>query len=159
MRVPLGERLAARTKVMPNGCWEFQGSRNRMGYGHFGGETRGSSVLAHRAAWTVANGPIPEGMCVLHRCDNPPCVRPDHLWLGTRLDNNRDMYAKGRNGKTGLPGERHNLARLTWDDVRELRRLYADGVSGAALGRKYGVSGTQALRVAKGEFWKEDAAA
>ena len=78
------------------GCWEWTASRQKFGYGtkwH-----NGSVQLAHRIAWEEANGPIQEGMCVLHRCDNPKCVRPDHLFLGTVADNNADRHAKGRDG-------------------------------------------------------------
>lgn len=76
-------------------CWEWAGGRNQgTGYGFF--SVRSRTIGAHRAAWEVANGPIPAGIDVLHRCDNPPCVRPDHLFLGTHRDNMRDMRAKGR---------------------------------------------------------------
>lgn len=76
-------------------CWEWTGTRNDYGYGMF--SVGGVARRAHRLAWERANAAeVPEGMCVLHRCDNPPCVNPDHLWLGTRGDNNRDCAAKGR---------------------------------------------------------------
>jgi hypothetical protein len=92
----LEERLWGRV-LRSDGCWEFTGTRNGMGYGVLGRHgRRGGNVLAHRAAWELTFGPVPAELCVLHRCDNPPCVRPDHLWLGTRMDNNRDMVAKGR---------------------------------------------------------------
>lgn len=79
-----------RAKRMPNGCLEWQGPRDRQGYGKVGG-----GALAHRAAYAMAKGD-PSGKCVLHRCDNPPCVDPEHLWLGTIGDNNRDTAEKGR---------------------------------------------------------------
>lgn len=77
-----------------DGCWEWQGTRIAHGYGRL--RVGSERVLAHRYSWRITNGPIPAGMSVLHRCDNPPCVRPDHLFLGTQLDNNRDRSAKGR---------------------------------------------------------------
>jgi hypothetical protein len=75
-------------------CWEWQASVNLDGYGRFC--LKGKRIRAHRLSWVLANGEIPEGMCVLHKCDNPPCVSPDHLFLGTRADNVRDMVQKGR---------------------------------------------------------------
>ncbi len=78
----------------PDKCWEWQASCNPAGYGGF--QFNGRFGKAHRAAWELANGPIPEGICVLHRCDNPPCCNPAHLWLGTYADNHRDAVAKGR---------------------------------------------------------------
>lgn len=75
------------------GCWVWMGRRDKDGYGlseQFG------QVRAHRAAYVSKHGSIPDGMCVLHRCDNPPCVRPDHLWVGTQADNVRDAARKGR---------------------------------------------------------------
>jgi hypothetical protein len=83
-------------------CWLWTGARDQHGYGslsvaHEGRERRRSvPVKASRVSWQIHNGPIPAGMWVLHRCDNPPCVRPDHLFLGTQLDNMRDASAKGR---------------------------------------------------------------
>lgn len=74
------------------GCWEWLGNKDRTGYGRFG---RGGRA-AHRFAYRLWNGPIPDGLSVLHRCDNPGCVKPGHLWLGTQSDNLRDMASKGR---------------------------------------------------------------
>lgn len=74
-----------------DGCWEWQGQRNEKGYGYWRGKR------AHRHSWEQANGVIPAGMFVMHVCDNPPCVRPDHLAIGTAADNTADMLAKGRN--------------------------------------------------------------
>lgn len=86
--------------INPEGCWEWTGQRARFGYGraaHLFG-----THLAHRISWTLANGPIPKGLFVCHHCDNPPCVRPDHLFLGTASDNIRDAWAKGRMRPGGL---------------------------------------------------------
>jgi hypothetical protein len=74
----------------PSGCWLYHGNR----YGNV--KYKGHQISTHRLAWLLAYGPIPEGLFVLHHCDTPPCCRPDHLWLGTALDNMRDMIAKGR---------------------------------------------------------------
>jgi hypothetical protein len=92
------ERFWARVEKLSTGCWEWSGFRNlaRGGYGYVEGRR------AHRVAWELANGPIPEGLHVCHRCDNPPCCNPSHLWLGTDLDNARDKIAKRRQDHSGL---------------------------------------------------------
>lgn len=89
-------------------CWLWQGPLNRKGYGE--AFYQGSNRLAHRVAWALTHGDMPT-LCVLHKCDNPICVRPDHLFLGTRADNNRDMATKNR----------HGLSKLTLAQVREIR--------------------------------------
>jgi len=146
------ERFWAKVqKGQPNECWEWQAGCFWDGYGEF--RFKGQSLRAHRVAWTVANGPIPDGLCVLHSCDNPPCQNPRHFWLGTNKDNTLDRARKGRNGasfgdKNGarlhpesLPrGERHWHAKVTEQNVRDIRRRYATGgVSQYALAREFGV--------------------
>jgi hypothetical protein len=99
------ERFWAKVAVVPgDGCWEWTASRvgrNRPGggYGQFWCSEKQTQLKAHRVAWEQANGPIPAGMLVCHRCDNPGCVRPDHLFLGTPKDNTVDMVQKGRDWK------------------------------------------------------------
>lgn len=104
-------------KSDPEGCWIWTGamvwSPTRRKYGYtttygytfIGSRADGSlrMIHAHRLSWMIANGPIPEGMQVLHKCDNPPCVRPDHLFLGTKSDNSKDMVSKGRHGRRTHP--------------------------------------------------------
>lgn len=85
----------------PEACWPWTGSRTRTGYGKC--SVDGRHVAAHRLAWQLTNGPIPDGLHVLHRCDNPPCCNPGHLFLGTHTDNVRDMLAKGRGRATRAP--------------------------------------------------------
>ncbi len=119
-------------------CWPWQAKRNRDGYGQFGvprpGHRHMRSVLAHRQAWELAHGPIPEGLCVLHRCDNPACVNPAHLFLGTQRDNVADCAAKGRRAinRTG---------KLTDCQRAAIVRIYRAGMATQGqLGRLYGVS-------------------
>ena len=88
------EKLRERSVEMPNGCIEWVGGRSTRGYGYV--SVLGKSMKTHRAAWQIANGPIPEGLLICHKCDNPPCINPDHLFLGTYTDNNRDKAQKGR---------------------------------------------------------------
>lgn len=117
-------------RAAADACWEFNGQRDRKGYGRLSRGRRGEgSTSAHRAAWIAANGAIPAGLCVLHRCDNPPCCNPAHLFLGTIADNNRDMAEKGRAAKTGKPlGEHNGNAKLSPDDVRAIRSLWTNPV-------------------------------
>lgn len=101
-------------------CVETDWWRNRQGYGYK------SSRLAHRAAWEEVNGEIPKGMCVLHECDNPPCVNIGHLYLGTRKDNAQDREARGRG--VHVTGEQHGGCKLSDQDVCDIREVYGKGV-------------------------------
>lgn len=108
-----------------DGCWEWQKCKTFFGYGLF--RVDGKNVRAHRFSWGSINGAIPDGMCVLHHCDNPSCVNPDHLFIGTKKDNAQDRLSKGRPGSPGpaipLMGELHQNTNLTNKDVMEIRRL------------------------------------
>lgn len=120
------------------GCWEWLACVQK-GYGRFKvGGKRGSMKLAHRVAWELANGPIPDGLNVLHRCDNGKCVRPAHLFLGTQMDNVRDCVAKGR--YPSRVGERNGRARLSKQDAERIRERNAAGESYRKLGAEYGVN-------------------
>jgi hypothetical protein len=128
-------------------CVIWSGRRQRQGYGvrYF----RGKSWLVHRLAWEEAHGPIPDGLCVLHRCDNPPCYNLDHLFLGTRADNIADMEAKGRARK--VRGEAHGLSRLSDGEVRELRDLYAaGGVRQSDLAAQFAIGQTTVCEIVRG---------
>lgn len=89
-------------KITDTGCWEYQGARNRDGYGTVGSGIRSRSMLAHRKAYKLKFGEIPKGLCVCHKCDNPPCINPDHLFLGSMKDNMQDMVRKGRSANGGV---------------------------------------------------------
>jgi hypothetical protein len=94
-----------------DGCWLWTAGTNKQGYGRL--HIAGKATLAHRFSWTIANGVVPDRLCVLHHCDTPPCVRPDHLFLGTRQDNDTDKILKDRVPR----GERAGPARLTEQQV------------------------------------------
>lgn len=118
------------------GCLEWTGSRQEKGYGQVRYQTR--KWQTHRLAYMLAHGEIPEGQYVLHRCDNPPCCNPDHLFLGDQFDNMRDMIRKGR--LYNRNGSKNGCSKLTEDDVREIRRLKAEGVKQVRLAERFGVS-------------------
>lgn len=106
-------------------CWLWVGNRGKKGHGTTSLKT-GKRILVHRLAWFLTHGKLPD-LCVCHRCDNPPCCNPAHLFEGTIQDNNADMYAKGRNGQPH--GEAAGQTRFTEADVREIRRLSSVGLS------------------------------
>lgn len=134
------------------GCFEWSGARNAKGYGLIIFE--GKQRYAHRVVCATVLGPIPDGMCVCHKCDNPCCVNPDHLFVGTPADNSADMAAKGR-GKGGvLVGEKHWKSRLTASQVQDIRREYAvGGVRQIDLARQYGVAQAYISEIIRGEAW------
>lgn len=147
--VDLSERMRVCTEA-DGECRVWTGYRNAKGYGVIGVD--GSTQIASRVAYELAHGPIPRGLVVRHKCDNPPCVNPDHLEVGTHLDNARDMVERGRSAR----GENASQARLTWDQVREVRRRVAGGESRYAVARAFGVSQPSIWSIAAGESWKEE---
>lgn len=132
------------------GCWEWTGYRQKgRGYGFL--SFNGEKFRAHRVSWELHNGPIPDGLHILHRCDNPPCVNPEHLFLGTHVDNMTDMVAKGR--ARGVPGHHHG-ARFPIEVVREVRVLAAvGGLTQSQIGRRFGVSQMQVCNIIRGVCW------
>ena len=140
------------------GCWTWTGARMRTGYGSF----RWASYvreLAHRAAWRIYVGPIPTGMQVCHHCDNPPCVRLDHLFLGTNADNLQDMARKGRHYSRTAPekvrrGANHPGTKLSAADVVVIRRELASGATKSELARQFHVSRTL-IRVVNRHHWSD----
>lgn len=119
-------------------CWEWKGAKSHNGYGLF--SIRHATVIrANRMSWIIKNGFIPNGMFVCHKCDNPPCVNPSHLFLGTHSDNMQDMISKGRRGD--LTGENHGRHKLTRNQVEEIRNLYSTGkYSQEKIASMYGVT-------------------
>lgn len=132
------------------GCWNWLGNCQNNGYGRL--KFRNVRSLAHRVSWQVFRGEIPKGMCILHSCDNPRCVNPDHLFLGTKDDNNQDMIEKGRDRK--VCGEKSPKAKLTVGQVRELRRLYLEGVKIYQLAPIFGINRSSIGAIVRRKTWK-----
>jgi hypothetical protein len=158
MRGTLVERFWA--KVLrtddANGCWLWQGA-TRTGYGMIRDKTRSWSPFAHRLSYEFAHGPIPDGLVVCHRCDNPLCVRPTHLFLGTHADNFRDMVNKRRQSGHLPPryvGADHPIAKLSDEAVREIRRRYADGEPKHRIANSFNVSDTTISHIVKRLTWR-----
>lgn len=130
------------------GCWEWTGGRGNHKYGVFYPK-HGVSALAHRVSWELAHGAIPDGMHVLHRCDNRPCVNPSHLFLGTNDDNIADKVSKGRQSR----GEDRTFAKLTEADVMRIRDLVRAGISVRQIATTMPVHERNVLAAATGEAW------
>lgn len=150
---PLSERFWEKVS-RSEGCWLWTASITNKGYGRLFALGTGAR-LAHRVSWELTHGPIPQGKCVLHRCDTPLCVRPDHLFLGSMADNARDMVQKGRQRNVPHPGETNGSARLTLGIVERMREQYHPREVGyGKLGELFGVSKSQTARIVKGQSWK-----
>lgn len=143
------DRLWPRLKIADNGCWEWTGGKDKDGYGslRWNNEQR-----THRIAWILTMGEIPKGKWVLHKCDNPPCCNPFHLFLGNALDNNRDMISKSR---FYYPeGELSNKSRLTNEDVIRIRQLHADGVQQRQIAKQFCVGYKAISKIVLRQRWK-----
>jgi len=153
------ERFVNKTKS----CWMWTGAI-RNGYGAFSTRNPKKVHKANRFAWQLYRGEIPEGLCVLHICDVRICVNPDHLWLGTHQDNMDDRQRKGRTARGDRSGarthpERHargeqsGQAKLTAEQVREIRKLHTEKIRNASIARRYGVTKQQVGNIVYGKQW------
>jgi len=132
------------------GCIEWTGYRLPKGYGQISvGGRSGKMTLAHRLAWTLKHGPIPEGMKVLHSCDNPPCCNEDHLFLGSTTDNISDKVEKGRCPN----GQGHYKSSLTETEVAEIRRRVSSGEKQRKIAADFGVSDTVISKIKSRSSW------
>jgi len=145
------ERFWSKVQVGdPDDCWEWKASnRQGGGYGQF--KLDGTMKLAHRVAWELTSGVIPEDLCVCHHCDNCGCMNPAHLFLGTKADNSADMVAKGR--QRSARGTRNGNSKLTQLMVLEIRRLLASGLTQTAIGKIFEVNSRTINKIATGRRW------
>ncbi len=154
-------------------CWLWTGRRDKDGYGRFRPNGKSCDRGAHRVSFVLHGGTIPDGAFVCHSCDNPPCVNPAHLWLGTAQDNSDDMVSKGRQGvgNTALTaargdrngartkpesrarGERNGSAVLTEEHVRLIRAAYAGGESQGSIGRRMDIPQAHISRIVRRTLW------
>ena len=162
------EEFEARTKPMESGCIEWIGNIQTDGYGRFCFKRK--IELAHRVSWRIYKGEIPHGACLLHKCDNPPCVNPDHLFLGDRGDNARDMASKGRQWIQQHPerrldtlvcpihlkprGEQHGLAKLKESQVIAIRERSSRGELNKHLAAEFCVAPTLIGGIINGYIWR-----
>jgi len=143
----LAERFWQNVIKQESGCWLWVGTTIPRGYGQIG--FKGKMLLAHRIAWELRYGEIPRGMCVCHHCDNPACVNPEHLFVGTHKDNEDDKWRKGR----GCRGSQHHNAKLTEAEVLSIRSERQIGLSLSTLANKYGVSRKLILLISQHKIW------
>jgi hypothetical protein len=135
---------------MKTECVEWSGCRTKHGYGK--ATFNGGWKLAHRAAWEDRHGPIPNGLCVLHRCDNPPCINTDHLFLGTPKDNAVDRTNKGRGGGKKIAGVGNGAAKITEQTAVRIKML--KGVlSSHKIAETLGISQPQVCNIMRGDAW------
>jgi hypothetical protein len=132
-----------------DGCWLWSGKKNSDGYGEM--QIDGRFVKAHRYSWMLASGPVPDGMCVCHRCDTPRCVNPSHLFLGTHTDNMRDMARKGRGVSSGRRGEE-----LPWTKLNEaaVLAIREDQRPQRLIAKDYGIAQPLVSMIKTRSVWK-----
>lgn len=151
-KLPLKDRLLAKAE-WDGSCLLWCGAMHPRGYGLI--RKAGKWSKAYRVSYEIHHGAIPDGMVVMHSCDQPGCINPAHLSIGTQRDNVRDMISKGRDNR--LSGERHPHAKLTVEEVAEIRRRYIPrkhGCGAGALAMEFGVSKQTVQAILVGETWR-----
>lgn len=157
-RSPLSERFFSKVVRAsdPEACWAWTGSKTAHGYGRLQSGGRGGRVLkAHRASWEIHHGPLTSEAHVCHRCDNPECTNPAHLFLGTHAENMRDASAKGRwvekgRGISRNAGRLNGQARLSDDQIKTIRTLCASGATQRDVAAQFGVAKSYVSQVVNG---------
>lgn len=148
---PLTERFWEKVdKGALDDCWMWKGSKDIRGYGVI--RTNQKPYSAHCVCYELCHGSIPKGMFICHKCDNPGCVNPAHLWLGTPAENNRDRAVKERNNH--VKGEDHPSTTLTESDIVTIRNLSENGVAQRAIARQYGIHQSSVWGIVHRKTWQ-----
>lgn len=145
------DRFYYKWYIDKNDCWNWLGALNCDGYGVINKRKR-ETMRVHRLSWMLFNGPIPDGLCVCHKCDNPSCVNPKHLFLGTPADNMKDKHRKGRSANQ--IGEENNNAKLTRHQVEFIKDLVSEGLSKTFVAKMFGVRTAAISKIIKGQRWR-----
>lgn len=158
-KTSMEERFWRRVSKQPSGCWLWTGKPGSHGYGQISTDRKPKTMrVAHRLSWELHRGPIPSGLHVLHNCphgDNKLCVNPDHLYLGTQGDHNRDSYSKGQNpGHKGAQGANNRSSRFTEADVLSMRARYAAGIRCRILAHDYQTAPSVVWMIVTRRAWK-----
>lgn len=158
----LKERFFKRFDKKESGCWEWSARKDQCGYGNISHDYK--ELKAHRVSWTIFKGDIPANMCVCHHCDNPACVNPDHLFLGSHKDNMDDRDRKKRccrgekrselNRQFGIKGERVYNSKLNADKVKEIVMLRRQGLKFREIADKFGVKHPTVQGILNGRYWR-----
>lgn len=148
----IAQKFWANVEVCPGQCWRWLGPKTKAGYGHF--YLGGVHYYGHRLSYELHKSSPPHGLLVCHICDNPECTNPDHLFVGTSTDNVRDMQSKGRGWQPRMVGESHPCAKLSAQDVDNIRSNLRSGETGVSLARKYGVSTSTIHGIKCGRSWR-----
>jgi len=135
-----------------NDCWWWSGGKHVDGYGWF--YAGGLSIRTNRFSWTVINGEIPDGLLVCHHCDNPSCVNPRHLFLGTNSDNMRDMNRKNRRNQVNVRGEDVGTSKLKSGEVALIKILIKRGIDKKEISKMFKVSSATIYMISKKTIWK-----
>lgn len=141
------ERMVIRQK----GCWGWKGiTHHSRGYGRLNFKSKNTTIAAHRASWMIYRGSIPDGLHVLHKCDNPSCTNPDHLFIGTNFENVRDMVYKNRQAKGSYAG----TSKLNEEQVLEIKSQLSGGIDKKTIAAEFGVTKECVYHIQIGKTWK-----
>ena len=143
------QRFLSKINKIEDGCWEWNAFKNNDGYGKI--RVAGKTLARHRVAYELWKGEIPDGMCILHSCDNPPCCNPAHLSIGTRDENNKQRKERGRGRTNPHRGEACNSSKLTEQQVLEIRAI--NNMSQSAIARMYGITQSNVFNIVSRKSW------